>query len=147
MGGGSGEVFTIEQTVKIGIKDSTPDYPLDVNHNVSGISIYASHDIAAYSDKRVKKDIETIPNALDKVSKLRGVTFKRTDEGSSDKTHMGVIAQEIQEIIPEVVTERPSDGHLSVSYGNVVGVLIEAIKELKAEVEELKGVDKCKCKD
>ena len=60
---------------------------------------------------------------------------------------MGVIAQEIQEIIPEVVTERPSDGHLSVSYGNVVGVLIEAIKELQAEVEELKGVDKCKCKD
>ena len=146
-GAGSGEVLTVEQTGKIGIKDSTPDYPLDVNHNVSGISIYASHDIAAYSDKRVKKDIETIPNALDKVSKLRGVTFKRTDEGSSDKTHMGVIAQEIQEIIPEVVTERPSDGHLSVSYGNVVGVLIEAIKELKAEVEELKGVDKCKCKD
>ena len=131
------ERFTVTDTGRVGINDSTPDYTLDVSGNVSGISIYASHDIAAYSDKRVKKDIETIEDALQKVNKLRGVTFKRKDE-ESDKVHMGVIAQEVQEVIPEVVTARESDGHLSVSYSNMVGVLIEAVKELKAEVEELK---------
>ena len=70
---------------------------------MSNISIYASHDVAAYSDARVKGDVETIPDALDKVNKLRGVTFVRTDEGSSDKRMMGVIAQEVKDIIPEVV--------------------------------------------
>ena len=137
------ERFTVTDTGRVGINDSTPDYTLDVSGNVSGISIYASHDIAAYSDKRVKKDIETIEDALQKVNKLRGVTFKRKDE-ESDKVHMGVIAQEVQEVIPEVVTARESDGHLSVSYSNMVGVLIEAVKELTAEVEELK---KCKCEN
>jgi len=149
MGGSSGsnETLTIAKTGRVGINDGTPDYTLDVYGNVSNISIYASHDIAAYSDARVKDEIETIPNALDKVNKLRGVTFVRTDEGSTDKRMMGVIAQEVKDILPEVVNERESDGHYSVSYGNMVGVLIEAIKELKAEVEELKGVDKCKCKN
>ena len=137
MGGGSGEVFTIEQSGKIGIKDSTPDYPLDVNHNVSNTSIYASHDIVAYSDIRVKKDIETIPDALDKVNKLRGVTYKRTDEGSTDRTMMGVIAQEVEEVIPEVVSTKESDGHKAVAYGNMVGVLIEAVKELTEKVRIL----------
>ncbi len=151
--GGSGnsqETLTVAESGRVGIKDSSPDYTLDVNGNVSGISIYASHDIAAYSDKRVKKDIETIPNALDKVSKLRGVTFKRTDEGSSDKVHMGVIAQEVQEVVPEVVTARESDGHLSVAYANMVGLLIESVKDLKAEIEELKKCgkcDNCNCKN
>ena len=151
--GGSGnsqETLTVTETGRVGVKDSSPDYTLDVDGNVSGISIYASHDIAAYSDKRVKKDIETIPNALDKVSKLRGVTFKRTDEGSSDKIHMGVIAQEVQEIIPEVVTARESDGHLSVAYANMVGLLIESVKDLKAEIDELKKCgkcDNCNCKN
>jgi hypothetical protein len=146
MGGNSTgyETLTVTEGGLVGIKNSSPTYKLDVNGAVSGISIYASHDIAAYSDKRVKKDIETIPNALDKVSKLRGVTFKRTDEGSSDRTHMGVIAQEVQEVVPEVVTTRESDGHLSVAYANMVGLLIESVKDLKAEVESLKKqIDGC----
>ena len=139
------ERFTVTDAGRIGINDSTPDYTLDVNGNVSNISIYASHDIAAYSDARVKDEIETIPNALDKVNKLRGVTFKRTDEGSTDKRMMGVIAQEVLDVIPEVVNQRESDGHYSVSYGNMVGILIEAVKELKAEIEECKS-NKCNCK-
>jgi hypothetical protein len=133
------EVLTVTETGRVGIKDATPDYPLDVNGNVSNISIYASHDVAAYSDSRVKGDVKTIPDALDKVNKLRGVTFVRTDEGSSNKRMMGVIAQEVKDIIPEVVTARESDGHYSVSYGNMVGLLIESIKELTAEVESLKN--------
>ena len=132
------ERFNVTNTGRVGINKATPAYTLDVNGSVSNISIYASHDVAAYSDARVKTDIETIPNALDKVNKLRGVTFKRTDEGSTDKRMMGVIAQEVLDVVPEVVNQRESDGHYSVSYGNMVGVLIEAVKELKAEVEELK---------
>jgi len=148
--GNSQETLTVTEEGRVGVKDSSPDYPLDVNGNVSSISIYASHDIAAYSDARVKGDIKTIPNALEKVNNLRGVTFVRTDEGSSDKRMMGVIAQEVKDIIPEVVTKKESDGHYAVSYGNMVGVLIEAVKELTAEVEELKKCgkcDNCNCKN
>jgi hypothetical protein len=101
-------------------------------------SLTSSGDVTAFSDKRLKENIEVIPNALDKVTKLRGVTFKRTDEGASDKRMMGVIAQEVKDIVPEVVTKKESDGHYAVSYGNMVGLLIESIKELTAEVESLK---------
>ena len=97
-----------------------------------------NNDVTAFSDERLKRDIETIPNALDKVCQMRGVTFERID----DEGHrsMGVIAQEIEKIIPEVVREDSSEEKIkSVAYGNMVGVLIEAIKELKSEVEQLKN--------
>jgi hypothetical protein len=94
-------------------------------------------DVVAYSDRRTKENIKTIENSLDKVLSLRGVSYNRIDE--SDKApKIGVIAQEVQEILPEVVFKQ-EDGMLGVSYGNIVGVLIEAIKELKAEIDELKN--------
>jgi len=93
----------------------------------------AAGNVTAYSDIKLKTDITTIDNALDKVSKMRGVMFTRKDTGTRGT---GVIAQEIKEILPEVVVEGEN---LSVAYGNIVGVLIEAIKELKAEIEQLKG--------
>ena len=100
-------------------------------------AITASDNITAYSDINIKKNIEVIPNALNKVSQIRGVTFERTDiEG--DKRYAGVIAQEIEAVLPEVVQE-DSHGIKTVAYGNIVGLLIEAIKELKAEIEELKS--------
>lgn len=87
-------------------------------------------NVTAYSDERLKENIKTIDNALEKVTAMRGVTFNMNGKRSS-----GVIAQELQKVMPELV----NDGeYLSVAYGNLVGVLIEAIKELKAEVEELK---------
>lgn len=97
-------------------------------------------NVTAYSDERLKTNIQTIENALDKVSKLRGVSYERIDNGEKN---IGVIAQEIKEVLPEVVMEREGENqYMSVSYGNIVGVLIEAIKELKAEIEELKGQNK-----
>jgi len=97
---------------------------------VGSSSITASGDITAFSDMNLKSDIRTIPNALDKVSDMRGVYFNRDGEAGT-----GVIAQEVENILPEVV----KDGeYKSVAYGNMVGILIEAIKELKAEVESLK---------
>lgn len=97
----------------------------------------ASGDLVAYSDSRVKENVETIENPVEKVLLMRGVTYNRTDiEDKSRK--VGVIAQEIQAILPEVVTEQ-QDGMLGVSYGNIVGVLIEAIKEQQKEIEILKS--------
>jgi hypothetical protein len=95
-------------------------------------AITSSGDVTAFSDMRIKHDIETIEGALDKVSDMRGVYFKR----NNGEAGTGVIAQEIQNILPEVVHDKQE--YLSVAYGNMVGVLIEAIKELKKEVETLK---------
>ena len=93
-------------------------------------AITSSGDVTAFSDMNLKSDIRTIPNALDKVSDMRGVYFIKDGEAGT-----GVIAQEVENILPEVV----KDGeYKSVAYGNMVGILIEAIKELKAEVEKLK---------
>ena len=97
----------------------------------------ASGDLVAYSDARVKENIKTIDNALDKVLSLRGVEYNRTDSKDKSKK-VGVIAQEIKEVLPEVVFEQ-EDGMLGVSYGNIVGVLIEAIKEQQKQIDELKA--------
>jgi hypothetical protein len=94
-------------------------------------------DITAFSDERLKTNIKTIENALEKTLKMRGVSYNRTDsDDKSDK--VGVIAQEVFNVLPEVVKEG-ADGMLSVSYGNIVGVLIEAIKEQQAQIDELKA--------
>ena len=110
-----------------------------------GTNIWTSGNVTAYSDIRVKTNIEQIPDALDKVCQLSGYTFDRTDvsfddEGTPDRPirQTGVIAQEVLEVLPEAVTG-DEKGHYSVAYGNMVGLLIEAIKELKAEVDELKA--------
>ena len=91
----------------------------------AGGNFVASGNVTAYSDIRFKSNIVTIPNALDKVLRLRGVNYTKDDKAST-----GVIAQEVEEILPEVVHTAPDEmGTKSVAYGNMVGVLIEAIKE------------------
>ncbi len=95
-------------------------------------NVTAAGNVTAYSDARLKKNVQTITNPLQKVSNLRGVTFEK-----DGKSGLGVIAQEVREILPEVVQEN-ENGLLSVAYGNIVGLLIESIKELKAEIDELK---------
>ena len=96
-----------------------------------------NNDVTAFSDERLKTEVETINDALNKVCQMRGVSFKRTD--NDGRTSVGVIAQEIEKVLPEVVREDSSEDKIkSVAYGNIVGVLIEAIKELKNEIEELK---------
>ena len=104
-------------------------------------TITATGDITAYytSDKRLKDNIVPIPNALDKVASLSGNTFDWNDKTDKVGSETGVIAQEVQALgLPDVVTER-ENGYLAVRYEKLVPLLIEAIKELKAEVEELKA--------
>ena len=94
-------------------------------------AITASGDVTAFSDARLKTGIRNIDNALNMVGDMRGVYFIKDGEAGT-----GVIAQEVEKILPEVV----KDGeYKSVAYGNMVGVLIEAITELKKEGETLKG--------
>ena len=110
---------------------------LRVSGSIGTVSVYATHNIVAYSDARSKTNVETIPNALDKIDSIRGITYNKIEDPKGDR-YMGVIAQELQDILPEVVTE-DENGHLAVAYGNITGVLIEAIKELRAEIKELKS--------
>ena len=111
--------------------------------------VRAQGDITAFhsSDRRLKENITPITDALNKVSKINGVEFDWTDEhiekrGGEDgyfvrKHDVGVIAQEVLEVLPEVVRER-EDNTLAVDYERMVALLIEAVKDLKKEVEELK---------
>ena len=106
---------------------------LDMSGNVT-----FAGDVTAYSDARIKTNVQTIENALDKTLKLRGVTYNRTDSEDTS-TKVGVIAQEILEVIPEVVNQDAS-GMYNVSYGNLTAVLIEAIKEQQKQIDELKEI-------
>ena len=119
-------------------------------------SIRATNDITAFfSDKRLKKDIAPITNALESVSKLNGIKYRHNEVAQSfgfedTKTlRVGVIAQEVFDVLPEAIRPAPFDegengisksgqGYLTVQYEKLVPLLIEAIKELKAEVDELK---------
>jgi hypothetical protein len=105
-----------------------------------------SGDITAFaSDERLKTNFEPIENAVDKVLQLRGFTynFNEIGEGLGFDTsirHAGVSAQEVQAVLPEAVCPAPaSDEYLTVKYDKLVPLLIEAIKELKEEIKELKG--------
>ena len=106
------------------------------------------------SDARLKKDVHTLTGALDKVLKLRGVSFywksreemaalkgvpaDSVDYGYDNVKHIGVIAQELEAEYPELVST-DGDGFKSVGYANLTPILIEAVKELKAEKDELKA--------
>ena len=114
------------------------------NLGVTG-SITATGDVTAYgtvSDKRMKKNVEIIEGALSKVNELSGYTFQYT--GSTDRL-TGVIAQEVQAVLPEAVYETDAilegtnEHILAVRHGNMVGLLIEAVKELSLEVSLLKS--------
>jgi hypothetical protein len=104
-------------------------------------NIWCSGDVIAYSDARVKDNVQVIDNPLERIKKVRGVTFTRTDLDDKEKRHAGVIAQEMREAMPELVSEN-AKGELSVSYGNTVSLLIECIKEQQTQIDELKQLVK-----
>ena len=105
--------------------------------NFSCYALTASNNVTAYSDRRLKENIKPIENALDKVCQIGGYTFTRNDLKDSKKRHAGIIAQELMEVLPEVV-EGTYETKYSVAYGNIIALLIEAIKELKHDVDQLK---------
>ena len=108
-----------------------------------GEDVLADGDVVAYnsSDIRLKDNIQVIQGSLDKIGEIRGVEFDWNDKSpgwARERGHdVGVIAQEVQKVVPEIVVERKS-GYLGVDYKRLVPLLIESVKELKEEIEELK---------
>ena len=98
-------------------------------------ALICNGNITAFSDERLKDNIETLTDGLDKVEQLRGVTYTR-----DDREEIGVIAQEVEKILPEIVLTADDEmGTKSVDYSRITAVLIEAVKELSARVKELEN--------
>ena len=95
----------------------------------------AGGNVTAYSDIRRKKDLLKIDNALDKVEQLTGYTYTNKKD---NKRYTGLIAQDVEKVLPEAVTTE-TDGHLSLAYGNMMGLLVEAVKELTRKNEILEA--------
>lgn len=137
---GSSELTTndnlgVDESGSVGIGvDISGDFPLSHKLTVSG-SIKATGTIVQGSDERMKENVKPIPFALDLVDKLQGVTYNLKD---SERRDAGVIAQHIQEVIPEVVYE-DNNSYLAVNYNGIIPYLIEAVKELKQDNEALKN--------
>ena len=120
----------------------------NITNSATDGRIDASNDVVAYStsDLRLKKYIKNIKNPLEKISKINGVTFewKKTDDKMKKEVHsfegkdVGVLAQELEEVLPEVVATR-DNGYKAVKYEKIVPLLIEAIKEQQKQIDELKS--------
>ena len=105
--------------------------------NVTG-NITASGEVTAYSDARAKDNIVTIDSPLDKIMKMRGVYYTRKDLPERGQRHVGVIAQEMEEIFPEVVlTDTSDEKKKSVAYGNITALLIECVKAQQSTINSL----------
>jgi hypothetical protein len=129
-------------TISIGQSVATTATPTFGNLTING-TITATGDITAFftSDKRHKNNIQTISNAVLKVKQLNGVTWEWNDDvsevtKSTPKT--GLIAQEVQQVLPQVVIER-ENGFLALDYSKMVGLLVEAIKEQQIQIDQLKA--------
>lgn len=111
---------------------------LTIDMSSAGAATF-NNDVTAFSDKRLKTDIKNIDNALSKVMKMQGVYYKRNDIDDA-KEQVGVLAQDMEEVLPQVVLTADDEMKTkSVDYGKICSVLIEAIKDLKQQVDELKG--------
>ena len=106
---------------------------IGTNMSVAG-TITATSEVTAYSDRRLKDNLSVIPNALEKVESLTGYTYNRIDL-ESKKRYAGLIAQDVQAILPEAIV---GEEILSINDSAITGLLVEAIKELKQEIEKLK---------
>jgi hypothetical protein len=99
-------------------------------------NITAAGNVTAYSDRKLKDNLEKIGDALAKVRQLTGYTYTRKDLDDKTKRHTGLIAQDVEVVLPEAVEEY--DGIKGVAYGNMMGLVFEAIKELDDKLEEIK---------
>jgi hypothetical protein len=107
-------------------------------------SVLANGDVTAYytSDQRLKTNLQRIDNALDKVDQLEGITFNWNELAVGKNMSVreaGLLAQQVHSVLPEAVTTR-TDGYMAVQYEKIIPLLTEAIKELKAEINQLKKI-------
>ena len=132
------EVVTIA-TNNVGINVASPDinYRLHIGGNtkVDG-DIRTIGNVITASDKRYKTNINKIENALEKITKISGVTYNNMF--FNEKRQSGLIAQEVNSVFPEVVTT-DDNGYMSIAYGNMMGLIVESIKELKNDINIIKS--------
>lgn len=148
-----GTPATIDISYDTGIIDTTTSTTIELKRNtnvtgtlqttsnvIAGGLIRAGGDIIAFSssDERLKENISEISNSLDKVNTLRGVEFDWKENYHFSGHDVGIIAQEVQKVLPEAITNRV-DGYLAVRYEKLVPLLINSIKELKKEIDLLKN--------
>lgn len=129
--------IAITSTGRVGIGTTSPSEKLQVNGNIC-----YTGSIGACSDLRYKKDITVLHGSLEKVTKMRGINYRwRQDEfqdrGFDDSLHLGFIAQEVEQLYPEMVLT-DKNGYKSVDYSRLTPVLVEAIKEQQMQIDELR---------
>jgi hypothetical protein len=131
---GASGVPTIESPTNLNLNANNVAISTDVSvgGNINVIGIITATDFNSTSDITKKINITPITDSLNLISNLEGVRFNWIDTGNPS---VGVIAQQIEQYLPELVS---SGEHKTVNYNGLIGVLIEAVKELKIEVEELK---------
>jgi hypothetical protein len=126
---GVGQILNWTAGGNVGIGITNPSYKLHVVGD-----IYATANVIAMSDQRVKRDVQPVVGALDRVSALHGYTYLREEKETRE---MGLIAQEVEAVFPEAVHYDKEHDRYGVNYNAMIAPLLEAIKELKAKVEEL----------
>jgi hypothetical protein len=133
----AGDRVTFTDFGDVGIGTTAPSYKLDVEGDIQCTNLHET------SDDRLKTDVTTLTDALNKVEKLRGVSFKWNDEAvligaTKGENQIGVLASEVEQVYPELVSS-PEVGYKSVDYTKLTAVLIEAVKELRSENMELRN--------
>lgn len=126
---GIGDIFSILTSGNVGINKNAPTEKLEVVGNIKATTLILT------SDAGLKKDIVPVENSLDKISRLKGVSFEWKDNPADQRKHMGVIAQDVEKIFPEAVYGQ--NGDKGVDYPSLIAPLIEAVKELKEKNEVL----------
>jgi len=139
---GSDLYFDLNSDDDIYFRDGNSSNATRFTFDISSGNFTASGEITAFSDATLKDNIEIIADPLTKILSVRGVTFTRTDLADTETRHMGVIAQEIEEHFPEVVTTHEESGIKTVNYGAMAGVFIEAIKAQQTQIDDLKRMVK-----
>tara|TARA_R110002153_G_scaffold113806_1_gene256237 strand:- start:180 stop:857 length:678 start_codon:yes stop_codon:yes gene_type:complete len=124
--------FVVDTSGSVGIKVNESGLPLSYALDVSG-SIRASGTVVQSSDERLKENIHIIDNASSKLDSIDGVYFNWKQK---EEKRVGVLAQQVQKVLPEVVSE-DNKGYLNVDYGGLVPLLIETVKEQNSKIEDL----------
>jgi len=126
---------------RVGIGTSTPSMKLYVNGSAGGTQAWNA------SDARLKTNVETIERALEGIEQIRGVSYRWKDgdeeetKGYDDRTHYGVIAQEVEEVFPDLVDQQgETQAYKHLEYNGLVGILVAAVKELKHQNDELREI-------
>ena len=122
------------EVAQFGYKSGSTRYGLYLNNNADHGTIKA-HSFITYSDETLKDNITPIDSGLDKVMALQGVTYDWKSDGTAD---IGFIAQEVEKVVPQAVYGK-SDGEYGLDYGSLTSVLVEAVKEQQAQIEDLKA--------